>query len=178
MADGSNNGLSAADVAAMIAQATSGTPAFVNSGVAMPVADLLTNFPAGASNLYRYARVTDLYGQANSVMVCEASNGLYYWRPQRADFANSSAATGGTVTLTPLVTAPILFLTGSLLSNMTITPSATNAWPGATFTVVNNGVLNLLGININNLIGGGTVPLLSGGSRIITYVQNLGWRAG
>lgn len=151
---------------------------FVNGGTALPVADLLTNFPAGVAYLYSYARVTDLYGQANSIMVCEASNGSYYWRPQRTDYAATSTNTGGAVALTPLVTAPIMFLTGSLGSTMTITPSVTNVWPGATFTVVANGLLNIFGINIGGLVGGGTVPLLGGSSRVITYVPGAGWRAG
>lgn len=151
---------------------------FVNGGAPQTVAELITNFPAGVDNVYKYARVTDLYSQASSIMVCEASNGSYYWRPQRADFAAQNAATGGSVTLTPLVTAPIVFLTGSLLGGMTITPSVANVWPGSTFQVISKGALNLFGINIGGLIGGGTVPLLTGNMRTITYIAGAGWQAG
>jgi len=151
---------------------------FINGGAEQTVAQLLANFPADASMVYKYARVSDLYGQARSVMICEGSAGQFYWRPQRTDFAASHTGTGGAVSLVPLVNAPVTVLTGSLSSIMTITPSTANVWPGATFTVVANGAFNLLGINISGLVGGGTVPLLSGSSRVITYVSGSGWRAG
>lgn len=178
MAEVNTPGVSAAELAAAIAQSALALPAFLNGGTAMTVNDLLANFPASASTLYKYARVTDLYGQANSIMVCEASAGTYYWRPQRSDFAAQNASTGGALSLTPLVTAPIIFLTGSLVGGMTITPSTANAWPGATFQVISKGALNLFGINISGLIGGGTVPLLTGNMRTVTYIAGAGWQAG
>ena len=147
---------------------------FVGSGAYMTVASLLSTYPASATYLGQYARVSDLWGSVRSVMTCEYDGTNYYWRPQRTDYAVSNNSTGGAMTLTPLLTAPTVYLTGSLGANMTITPSATNAWPGAQFEILANGVLNLLGINISGLLGG-TLPLLGGGRKIITYTQ-AGWR--
>jgi len=171
--------LSQSQVDATVAAALASQPqSFVNSGNEQTVAQLLANYPASASMVFKYARVSDLYGSARSVMICEASGGSFYWRPQRTDFGASNAATSGTITLTPLVSPPVMFLTGSLLGGMTVTPSNTNAWPGATFQVVSKGALNLFGINIDNLIGGGTVPILSGATKTITYIAGAGWQAG
>lgn len=172
-------GLSQAQIDALIAAAIGSIPqAFVNNGDERTVAQLLANYPASASMVFKYARVSDLYGSARSVMICEASGGSFYWRPQRTDFGASNASTSGTITLTPLVSPPIIFLTGSLLGGMTVTPSSTNAWPGATFQVVSKGALNLFGITINNLIGGGTIPILSGATKTLTYIGGSGWQAG
>jgi len=176
MGEAFNPGLSPAQAQVLIAAAAAPT-SFVNGGAEQTVAQLLANYPASAANLFKYARVSDLFGQARSVMICEGSGGSYYWRPQRTDFAAQSAATGGAMALTPLVSPPIMVLTGTLASVLTLTPSTTNAWPGATFTVLANGVLGLFGINISGLVGGGTVPLLSGGSRTMTYIAGTGWRA-
>lgn len=147
---------------------------FVASGAYMPVADLLANFPANATQLGKYARVNDLWGSVRSVMTCEYDGNTYYWRPQRTDYAVSNTATTGAITLTPLLTAPTVYLTGTLGGNMTITPSATNAWPGAQFEIMSNGILGLFGINITGLLGG-TIPILGGGRKIITFTQ-AGWR--
>jgi hypothetical protein len=162
----------------MIAAAIAGLPtSFVNNGAAQSVASLLTNYPAGAANLYKYARVNDLWGNTNSIMICEAEGSTYYWRPTRTDYASASSAQSGTVTLTPLVTPPTLYLTGALTSNLTVNMSATNAWPGAQFEVISTGVLNLFGITLGGLIAGGTVPILQGARKLVTYTTS-GWRAG
>lgn len=145
-------------------------PQFVAS-TPMTVAALLATYPANAARVGKYARVSDLYGSVDEVMRC-CSNGTspptYYWRPQRADYAQNSGQTGGAMALTPLVTPPIMFLTGTLASALTITPSAANAWPGCTFEVVSNGVLGLFGITIAGLVGV-SVPLVSGGSKLVTF---------
>jgi hypothetical protein len=170
-----SSGLSAADVQALINAQPSG---FVNGGGEMTVAQLLANYPADASMVFKYARVSDLYGSAHSVMICESSGGQFYWRPQRTDFSGASTATGGAVSLTPLLTPPTLIFTGTLTGNVTATPSTANVWPGASFTVIANGLLGLFGINLGGLVGGGAIPLLSGSSRTMTYVPGSGWRAG
>lgn len=152
--------------------------AFVNSGGEQSVADLLANFPANAANQFKYARVSDLWGSVRTIMICERDASGYYWRPQRTDYAPAPVPmTTGTMTLLPLVTAPVINLTGTLLGNISVTPSAVNAWPGATFTVTSNSVLGLFGINLTGLVGGGTVPLLSGGIRTLTYFSGTGWKA-
>lgn len=145
----------------------------------MHVADLLSTYPANATQLGKYARVDDLWGSVRSVMVCEYDGSLYYWRPQRTDYATVNSSTTGSMSLTPLLTSPQIIFTGTLLGNMTVTPSTTNAWPGAQFEVINNGVLGLFGINLTGLTGG-TLPLLGGGRRILTAINSGGgtiaWR--
>lgn len=145
----------------------------------MPVADLLANFPAAAQFRGKYARVNDLWGTVQTLMICEGDASGFYWRPQRTDYAAPPIAmTTGALSLIPLVTAPFVNLTGTLTGNITITPSVQNVWPGASFTVSSNSVIGaLLGININGLVGGGTVPLLSGGIRTVTYFSGSGWKA-
>lgn len=148
--------------------------AFV-SATPMTVADLLTTYPASAGLLGKYARVTDLYGAADEVMRCSSNGTSYYWRPQRTDYAITNTATSGAITLTPLLSAPQQFFTGTLLGNMTATPSSTNAWPGAQFTLTMNGVLGLFSLTVNGLIGS-SVPILTGATRVFTYTA-AGWRA-
>ena len=151
---------------------------FVGDGAYMPVASLISNYPASVQYRGNYARVSDLWGGVQTLMVCEGDASGYYWRPQRTDYAPAPiAVTSGTMSLIPLVTAPYLNLTGSLVGNVNVTPSTTNVWPGATFTVTSNSVLGLFGINLTGLVGGGTVPLLSGGIRTLTYFSGTGWKA-
>ena len=59
---------------------------------------------------------------------------------------------------------------------MTVTPSNTNAWPGCTFEVVAQGILGVFGITIAGLVGGSSVPLLLGGSKMVTF-DGSSWRA-
>jgi hypothetical protein len=179
MGEVAGSGLSQDQVLALIAaNAPQPSTSFVGGGTPMLVADLLTNFPAGSATLFKYARVTDLWGSAQSVMICERDASGYYWRPQRTDYAPAPVAmTGGGMTLTPLVTAPVINLTGTLASAITLTPSAANVWPGATFTVTSNSILGIFGITIAGLVGGGTIPLLSGGIRTLTYFSGTGWKA-
>lgn len=111
-------------------------------------------------------------------VICEQDASGYHWRPQRTDYAPAPLTmTGGSMTLTPLVTAPVINLTGTLSSAITLTPANTNVWPGAMFTVSSNSVLGVFGISIAGLTGGGTVPLLSGGIRTLTYFSGTGWKA-
>jgi len=141
----------------------------------MTVAALLATYPAGAAYLGKYARVTDLYGSADEVMRCSSNGSTYYWRPQRSDYAVDMNSTGGAVSLVPLVTAPQIFLTANTLTNMTITPSAVNAYPGQQFTVTMTGVIGaLLGVSLQGLIGS-SVPLLTGATKVLTYTA-AGWR--
>lgn len=139
------------------------------------VANILATYPASATFLGKYARVNDLYGSADEVMRCSSDGSTYYWRPQRTDYAVNNAATGGTVNLTPLVSAPQQVFTATLLGNMTVNLQNTNAWPGAQFELKMTGVLGIFGISIAGLVGGGTLPLLTGGSRTLIYTA-AGWR--
>ncbi|KQM60047.1 MULTISPECIES: hypothetical protein [unclassified Sphingomonas] len=147
---------------------------FVNDGAFQTVGQLLAAFPASAALRGKYGRVSDLWGNVQTVMVCEGDSSGYYWRPQRQDYAPAPIPmTSGTMALVPLVTAPIVNLTGTV----TITPTSTNVWPGATFTVTSNSVLGVFGMVIAGLVGGGTVPLVSGGIRTLTYFSGTGWKA-
>lgn len=147
---------------------------FVGGGSPMPVATLLSTYPATVSYVGMYGKVTDLWGSVRTVMVCDYDGNSYYWRPQRTDYAVSNASTGGAITLTPLLQAPVQFLTAPLASNMTITPSATNAWPGAQFTITSKGALSIFGITLSGLLGG-ALSILAGGTRTLTYTS-AGWQ--
>lgn len=174
-----SNGISPDQMAQAIAGAVAGLPQYIAGGAFQPVADLLSLFPAGSTYLGKLARVSDLWGTTRTTMICEQDASGYYWRPQRTDYASPPIAMpSGAMTLIPLVTAPVINLTGTLTGNVSLTPSTVNVWPGASFTVSSNSVIGaLLGININGLVGGGTVPLLSGGIRTITYFSGSGWKA-
>lgn len=179
MAEVSAPGLSAEEVMSLIqTNMSQAATSFVNNGSEMTVAALLRDYPAGADTLFKYARVSDLWGSARSIMICERDASGFYWRPQRTDYAPAPIAmSGGNMTLIPLVSAPVINITGTLLGSINITPSSTNVWPGATFTVSSNSILGLFGINLTGLVGGGTVPLLSGGIRTLTYFSGSGWKA-
>lgn len=164
-----------ATLSALSAIAATIPPTAFVSPTPMTVSDLLATYPASAGILGKYAQVTDLYGSANEVMRCSSNGSTYYWRPQRTDYAVNNTTTSGSMILTPLLTAPQQFFTGTLLGNMTATPSATNAWPGAQFTLTMNGILGLFSLNVNGLIGS-AVPILTGTTRVFTYTS-AGWRA-
>lgn len=144
-------------------------------GSPMPVASLLANYPASETYVGQYGRVTDLWGSVRTIMICESDGSSYYWRPQRTDYAVNNSVTGGAQTMTPLVTAPIQVLTGTLLGTVTMTPSNLNAWPGATFTIINKGVLGLFGVSLTGLVGN-ALPIIGGGQRTVTYT-GAGWQA-
>jgi len=176
----SSPGVTPDQMAQAIAAAIAGLPAaatsFVANGAYMPVNTLLSTYPASSAYMGQYARVNDLWGSVRTVMTCEYDGSLYYWRPQRTDYATRNSSTQGAITLTPLLTSPQLTLNGTLLNFLTVTPSVANAWPGAQFEIINNGVLGIFGINIAGLLGG-TLPLLAGGRRVLTAVNNGGTMA-
>jgi hypothetical protein len=72
-----------------------------------------------------------------------------------------------------------MYLTGTLTSNVTITPSTTYAYPGQQFQVVSAGTLGLFSIQVGGLLGG-TLGVVTGGTRIMTYTCDAsavcGWR--
>jgi len=147
---------------------------FVGNGQVMSVASLLANYPATVDRVGLYARVNDLWGGSNEVMRCTADGATFFWRPQRENYAVVNPSVGGSFTLTPLISAPVQYISGTLTSSMSFTPSAVNAWPGAQFTLVNQGALGLFGINISGLVSG-ILPLLAGGTRVLTFAGGA-WR--
>lgn len=173
-----NSGITTGQMAQAIADAVMALPQYVNQGQFQTVSDLLANFPASATVLGKLGRVSDLWGSIRTTMICEQDASGYYWRPQRTDYAPAPITqTSGAMSLIPLVTAPIIRLTGTLAGNVTVTPQVTNVWPGATFTISTNSVLGLFGISLAGLLGGGTIPLLAGGKQQITYYSGSGWAA-
>lgn len=152
------------------------TTSFINGfSSASPgtVATLMTNAPCNAARLGSYAVVSDLYSgntgsSTNEVLRCGQSGTLYYWRPQRTDYGAAVAFTGGTLTLNPLLTPPVMYLTGTMVANGTITPSTTYAYPGQQFQIVQAGTLGLFSIQIGGLAGG-ALSLVTGGTRVLTY---------
>lgn len=127
------------------------------------VASLISTQPCAASLLGQYGVVSDLFSSAggtNESMRCGKTGTFFYWQPVRANYAATSTATGGTVTLTPLVTSPTLLMSGTLTSALTISLSTTNAYCGEEFNISTTGIaLNLFGITLSGLLGGLTKTL-------------------
>ncbi|CUX21166.1 hypothetical protein CFBP6626_07155 [Agrobacterium tumefaciens] len=151
-------------------------PNFINGGAFQTVANLLANFPAAVGYRGMYARVSDLWGSVQTVMICEYDGTNYYWRPQRTDYAVTSTQTSGTMSLVPLVTAPEIALQTTLVGAMTVTPSNTNVWPGCQFRILAPPNLGVYTLTITGLIGGLTSLILGGGEKTVVYTAN-GWRA-
>lgn len=170
-----SSGLTIDQVMQMIT--TNAATAFVGGTAQNPttVANLISNFPPSATYLGQYARVSDLFGAVDDIMRCRFDGTAYRWVPQRPNFTAVNAATGGNISILPLVTAPTLRLTGGLLSNMTITPSSTNAFVGQKQTVIQEGPLNLLTSTITGLLGS-NLTLLGNTARVIEYGPT-GWFA-
>lgn len=145
---------------------------FVTNTV-LTVAGLHSTYPPSISNLGLYARVSDLYGVVDDIMRCRYDGVAYRWVPQRPNFVGTATATGGNVTITPLVTPPTLRLTGTLISNMTITPSTTNAFIGQKQVLSQDNVLGIFTSTITGLIGS-NLTLLGNTSRVIEYGPT-GW---
>lgn len=153
------------------------TPQFVGGSTAyIPLATLLASYPCATGTLGMLAHVSDAWGSVATTLVCESGSGLFYWRPQRADYAATIAQTSGTLTLTPLQSAPIIVLSATPTAQVTIALSTTNAWPGAQFHIYAPAIISLNGVNISGLIGGGTVPLVQGSDKVVTFTGS-GWRA-
>lgn len=173
MADAFTSGLSQADVLALIA--STATTSFV-SNAPMTVAALMANYPPSATYQGLYARVSDLYGSVDDIMRCRFDGTAYRWVPQREAFAGTTAAAGGNVTITPLVTPPTLrFTTGALTANLNVTPSTVNAYIGQRNRIIMPPALTL-GVFVAQITGllGSNVNLLAGNTRDIEYGPT-GW---
>lgn len=187
MADVTAPGISADQAQQMIATAIAAIPAapttFVNGGTAMTIDGLMTNFPPSVTYNGMYARVNNLFngaslsaaGGIDDIVRCrrDITNGLYRWVPQREAFNTSQALTSGVMNLTPLVTPPTVRLTGTLLGNLTLTPSTVNAYVGQTFTVIQNSTLGLFITQVTGLLGS-NVTLLGNTTQVFEYL-NSGW---
>lgn len=160
-------------------------PAVDLSGYALvsqlPVSNVLTGGPytvdtlptPDASNLDRYARVTDLFGEKRDLVLCSQVGGVYFWQPVRATYAKSIAGNVDT-TLTTLKSPSVVFMTANLTANRTVTLSTTNAYPGATFEVAMQGTLGINTLTIAGLALGATVSMILGGRKRFFY--DTAWR--
>lgn len=159
-----------------VANIVATTPQYVNGGSFQTVAALLSSSPCGSPTMGRLARVSDVYGSVASTLVCETDGNTFYWRPQRTDYAVVSGQTTGALTLTPLLSAPVVYLTSTPTGTVTVNLSTTNVWPGATFRIYAPAGISLFGINLSGLVGGGTVPLVQGTDKVVTYTPS-GWKS-
>lgn len=150
-------------------------PAFINNGAFQTVANLLANFPPAAQYRGMYARVSDLWGAISTAMVCEYDGTIYYWRPQRTDYAVTSTQTTGTMNLVPLVSAPEIAMQSTLLGAVTLALSSVNVWPGCQFRVRAPASLGIFGLTFTGLIGGLTSSILGGSEKTAVYTAQ-GWR--
>lgn len=141
----------------------------------MSVASLVSIYPASIDVVGKYAKVNDLWGSVEEIMRCSYDGTNYYWRPQRTDYSVNNSMTNGSLTLFPLATPPSIYMTGTLIGNVTITPSTTNVWPGCRFEVMSPSSLGLNTITFTGLVGGVVTALLGGSSRILEYTS-AGWK--
>lgn len=179
-----NQGLSLTQINTLISNALSGLPvSFVNNGSPMTLQQLFTNFPASATYAGLYARISNLFnnvslsaaGGTDDIVRCrfDITNGIYAWQPQRLEYNTVNSTTSGTITLTPLVTPPTVRLTGTLLGNLSINPSATNAYIGQRFKVIQNSTLGVFVTTITGLIGS-NITLLGNTVQDLEYTL-AGW---
>lgn len=117
-----------------------------------------------------YARVTDLFGNATDLVLCYAFGTQYRWKPVRNDGYNQYTLAGGSsLILQPLRTGPLVRAVGTISGVAAgITPAVAGAWPGMQYDIMFTGVLNLVGLNLNGVVGG-TIPLLSGTKKTIVF---------
>src|SRR5262249_14824332 len=111
----------------------------------------------------KYARVTDLFGEKTDLLLCSNLGSSYYWQPVRTIYAKSASIAGANMTLTPLKSASVMFLTGTLVANRTVQLSETGVWPGCSFEIAMDGTLGLFTLTILGVnLGAGLSLLLSG----------------
>lgn len=184
MAEISGSGVSFDQVTQMIADAIAGLPiTFVNGGSAMTIDALMTSYPPGVAYMNKFAQVSNLYngtsltaaGGINDTVKCrfDVANNVYRWVPQREAFNIAMAPVSGTTTLAPLVAPPTVRLTGTLVGNLTVTPSATNAYIGQKFTIIQNSTLGLFVTSIAGLVGS-NLTLLGNNTQELEFT-NIGW---
>lgn len=143
-------------------------PATAQTGYPPPTPTVLGSYTVdtlplcAAETQGRYAFATDLGGGADTVL-CDGTS----WKHIRLGAPFNITATGGTVTVTPLKSAPVLFITGSILTTMTLQLDTTNLYPGYILYVRVPGALTgSLGIK---LLGGAVIPIVGNSTSIFIY---------
>lgn len=147
------------------------------------VANILSTYPCSATWLGYYADANNLYngtststaGGIDDIIRCryDATNAIYSWTPQREAFNSTNTTTSGAISIIPLVTAPTVRMTGTLLGGVTITPTTTNAYIGQRVRIVVNNTLGAFLITLTGLVGS-NVSLLGGTATTIEY-GTTGW---
>jgi hypothetical protein len=126
----------------------------------------------------QYARVTDLFGEKNDLVLCSSwtRSGVtkYYWGPVRPDWKTSLPV--ASITLSALKTPTKIRFTGTLAVTQTVTLDSLNAYPGLTYDIRSDftgiGSLSFTGLEVITAIG----SLLTGGTRRVSY-DGTGWSA-
>lgn len=134
--------------------------------------------PPSADMVGAYARVSDLYGEKNDLVLCSAwtRGGVtkYFWAPVRPDWKASVPI--ASMTLTALKTPTKLRFTGTTSLTQVLTLDSTGAYPGLTYDIRGDftglGGLSFAGMDIINSI----TSLMAGGTRRISY-DGAGWSA-
>lgn len=171
--DHTHGGVTTASMNAAIAAALATIPTTFVTSTPMTVANLISTYPPSATYSGLYARVTDLYGSVDDIMRCRYDGTNYRWVPQREAFSGTTAATSGSVNIVPLVTPPTLVVTGTLLGNISFTPSTTNAYIGQRQRIYMTGILGLFTATITGLLGS-NLTLLGNTYKDIEY-RSGGW---
>lgn len=118
----------------------------------LPGAFTVATLPDAAVNARKYAWVSDLYGGPGDYCISNGAN----WRPVRPFAMQTISSSDANRTITPLVDAPTVLVTGTLTSLRTWTLSTTYAYQGATFRLKRTagGLFNLLvggvGLGLNS----------------------------
>lgn len=123
----------------------------------------IATLPPAAQNQAKYAFVTDLGGGADMV-ISDGAN----WKHIRLGAPDTISAVSGTVTITPLASAPIQMVTGSILTSLLLSISSTNLYQGYMCYIRRPGVLiGSLGIQL--AAGGATLPILGSATSVFVY---------
>jgi len=115
-----------------------------------------------------YAKVTDLYGDKRDLVLCTRSGTKYNWEPVRPIYAKSMEIAGD-VTLYPLKSPSVVFMTGTLAAARKVNLSNEMAWNGCQFEVAFDGVLGLGSLGV---LGAGittAIPFLTGSRKRFVF---------
>lgn len=162
-------------VVAAAAQDAAAT-AVAGSSAILPTMYTVDTLPDPALNLDRYARVTDLFGVKRDLVLASRVGTLAFWQPVRPVFA-ATAAVATDMTLQPLKSPSVMFLTGTAAVGVTRTLSLSTAlaYPGASFEIRNDmsglGSLKLAGLSV-----GGLLSLVFGTTQRFFFDAASGWK--
>lgn len=133
----------------------------------IPLTQMYADYPAGPDYRGKYCRVSDLWGQADGVMRCGFNGRIHYWEPTTQNQLPGTLPVTGAQTIQPMLTTPIMELTGALpaLTTWTLTLGTDNLPPGVIKEFRPNlssllGTLNVAGLGLGSL-----VSLALGGNR-------------